>query len=387
MLARALGRTDLRVTPVVFGAAVYRQQADAARVATLRSAIAAGTTTIDTAPLYGFGRSEQLVGRALVGCRERVQILTKVGLRWDDDHDDHGDVLFAFDAGGRTIRVRKDSRPASVRSGIESSLKRLGVEHIDLCQIHHHDRHTPIAETMGALLELRREGKIAHIGVSNFSLEETRAAQAALGEVPLCSHQLELNPLRRQAERELLPFARREHLGVLAYGPLMHGLLAGRGLGRRHLHSDDDRRFDPAFHPTNAARVAHAIRHAVLPIAARHDVAAAEVLLAWVLARPGVTAVVAGASSPRQARRNARAASLRLDGPSIDRITRAFEAVVLDPDLGLGRGVGERLRTLGRRVWTRLVDRPDDGRVAPPRGSAPVGREIDSRETPAPDTP
>jgi methylglyoxal reductase len=330
----------------------YRRDDEASRLETLRAAIDAGTTTIDTAPLYGFGRSESLVGRAIARHRDRVKILTKVGLRWDSDH---GDVLFAFEQGGRTITVRKDSRPASVRRDVEASLVRLGVERIDLCQVHHPDPHTPIADTMQTLLELRREGKIAHIGVSNFSPEEIDAAQAALGDVALCSHQLELSPLRREAERQLLPLARRMQVGVLAYAPLMHGLLAGRASATRRLAADDDRRWNPAFHPSNAARVNQAIRHAVLPIAARHDVTAAQVVLAWVLARPGVTAVVVGASSPQQARRNAAAASLRLDELSIDRVTRAFEAVVLDPDLR--PAIGERVFALGRRAWNRLMVR------------------------------
>jgi methylglyoxal reductase len=347
---RLLGRTGLAVSPIVFGAMAYRRCDDAIPIDTLRAAIEVGITTIDTAPVYGFGSSESLVGRAIVGRRHRVQVLTKVGLRWDDDH---GDVLFAFDDGGQTIRVRKDARPASVRRDVEGSLRRLGIEHIDLCQVHHPDRHTPIAETMGTLLELRREGKIAHIGVSNFSVDECRSAQDALGDVPLCSHQLELNPLRRENERHVLPHCRRAQIGVLTYAPLMHGLLAGRGLGRRRLEAGDARGWDPAFHPTNAARVAEALRHAVLPVAVRLDVTVAEVVLAWVLARPGVTAIVAGASSPQQARRNARAATLELDEASLARITRAFEAVVLDPDLRPPST--SRLSGLPRRILARLT--------------------------------
>lgn len=352
MKTRTLGRSDFSVTPIVLGTMAYgdARHDEAFRVATLQASLDAGVTTIDTAPLYGFGGSETMVGRAIAGRRSQVQLLSKVGLRWDDTH---GDVLFSFDDGGRTVTVRKDSRPASIRRDVEASLQRLGVEHIDLCQIHHPDPHTPIAEAMGALLDLRAEGKIAHIGVSNFSVAEVETARAALGGVPLCSHQLELNPLRRRAERDLLPQAKRLDVGVLAFAPLFHGLLAGRGLGRRRLGLDDDRRWDPAFHPANAERVADAVRRGVLPAAARHDATVAEIVLAWVLARSGVTAVIVGASSPQQARRNARAAALRLSPDALDRITRAFEAAVIDPEVR--PCLGDRLDALGRRMWTRVL--------------------------------
>jgi aryl-alcohol dehydrogenase-like predicted oxidoreductase len=348
----ALGRCDLRVSRVVFGAMAYASaDGDAPfRIRTLHAAIDAGITTIDTAPLYGSGRSETLVGHAIADRRDRVQILTKVGLRWDDAH---GEPLFSFDDRGKRITVRKDSRPASIRRDVEDSLRRLGIERIDLCQIHHPDVHTPIEDTMGALANLRREGKIGHIGVSNFSIAQVEAAQTALGEVPLCAHQLELNPLRRATERDRIPHAVEHGLGVLAYAPLHHGLLAGRGVGRRRLGHDDDRRFDPAFASSNTARVAEALRQGVTPVAARHGVTISECVLGWVLSRRGVTAVIVGASSPQQARLSARAAQLELDAEDLARITRAFDAVVIDHEAR--PTLAERLVGRAQRAWTRVV--------------------------------
>ena len=321
---------------------------DATQERILRCALDRGLTSLDTAPLYEFGRSETLVGRAIAGRRDQVQLLTKVGLRWDDAHDGHGDTLFRFFDAGRMRSVRRDGRPASVRWEVEQSLSRLRVDVLDLVQVHHPDPHTPIAETLGELSRLRAEGKLREIGVSNYDPRQLQQAVAALGEVPLVSHQLHYSPLTRGCELHLLPAMRRATVSALAYSPLEQGLLA----------SDDPQRFSAAderlqqslFHRRNLRRVEHTLRSVVAPIAAARGATIAQVLLAWLLAQEGVAAVIVGASSAEQVERSAGAAELRLEPEEVARVRAGFEALKLDRSAGnRGRAVlGLARRAAGR---------------------------------------
>ncbi|HVS17564.1 MAG TPA: aldo/keto reductase, partial [Planctomycetota bacterium] len=192
MQMRTLGGSGLAVSKVAFGAWAiggwqWGGSDDDAAVAALRAALDAGMTSIDTAPVYGFGRSERVVGRALAGHRERAQVLTKVGLVWEEER---GEFFFEGpDQDGVTRRVYKNSRPQSIRREVEASLTRLGLETLDLVQIHWPDATTPLAESLGALAELRAQGKLRAIGVSNFSSEQLGQAVGALGDVPLASTQ------------------------------------------------------------------------------------------------------------------------------------------------------------------------------------------------------
>jgi aryl-alcohol dehydrogenase-like predicted oxidoreductase len=181
---------------------------EAQSIATIRSAIDRGVTLIDTAPVYGFGRSEEIVGKALEGSlRQKVTIATKVGLAWKDD------------------AVYRDSRPARIRKEIEDSLRRLRTDVIDLYQVHWPDFEMPIAETARTLEDLRREGKIRAIGVSNFSPTQMRMFSA---DAQLDAVQPPYNLFERDIEVDVLPYAVGAGLTVLSYGALCRGLLSGR---------------------------------------------------------------------------------------------------------------------------------------------------------------
>src|SRR5271163_1702515 len=181
---------------------------EAQSIATIRSAIDRGVTLIDTAPVYGFGRSEEIVGKALEGSlRHKVTIATKVGLAWKDG------------------AVYRDSRPARMRREIEDSLRRLRTDVIDLYQVHWPDFETPIAETARTLEDLRRQGKIRAIGVSNFSPAQMEAFRAV---APLHAVQPPYNLFERAIETDVFPYAREQGLAMLAYGSLCRGLLSGR---------------------------------------------------------------------------------------------------------------------------------------------------------------
>ncbi len=325
-----------------------RHASDApARIELIRAAVEAGLTSIDTAPLYGFGGAERLVGRAVADCRERVQLLTKVGLTWDDEH---GDVMFeAPGADGGTIRVRKDSRPERVLRDVDESLERLGVETLDLVQVHQRDRHTPVAETVSALRDCVQAGKVRAVGVSNFDARDTREAIRALGEIPLASIQPEYSLLRRSCEVDLLPLAREEGLGVLAYSPLAQGFLASRAGPR--LARDDLRARGPLGRARTRAGIARAVAGHLGPVAERRGVTPGAVALAWLLAQPAVAGVIVGVSNVEQIRANAGALRLDLAPDEVAAIRRGFEALHLDlrPPGGLRR----RLRRWSERWRNR----------------------------------
>jgi aryl-alcohol dehydrogenase-like predicted oxidoreductase len=329
---RTLGRTELRVPRIVLGAMARRAATDAERIALFERAVDLGLTTFDTAPLYDFGGAERQLG-VLLGRAGRtdIQILTKAGLRWDGEH---GDVLFTFtDASGVRRAVRRDSRPAALRKDVEESLQRLAVDTLDLVQLHHPDRHTPIAESMGALLDLRAQGKLRHIGVSNFDARQLREAARALGDVPLCSVQPEYNLLRRGVERDLLPACRELAVGVLAYSPLAEGLLAGRP-------SPPDSRIP--------RRVRDALQGVLRPLAEARGVPMATVALAWLTARPGVTAAVAGASTTDQLDGLVAALSLELEPEECRALEEAFGTNGLPDGWQRDPGLRRRLSSRGR---------------------------------------
>jgi len=338
------------LSPVVFGAMWRRLQGEREmRERMVREALDVGITSIDTAPLYDFGGSEQTVGDALRGIRERAQILTKVGLRWDGDH---GQTLFSATIDGARRDVRRDSRPQAVRRDVEDSLRRLQTDRLDLVQVHHRDRDTPIAETMGELLRLRGEGKLLAIGVSNFKPPEILEAARELGSVPLASVQEPYSLLERQIERELLPEARRLGAGVLCYSPLAQGVLAGALLGVAPSQWPARGAF---FAPGNAAKIHAAMEHSLEPIAKTHDASLSQVALAWLLGEAGVRAVICGASSRRQLEENARAATLVLTAEERELLRATFSALQLAPEAG--RGPLARAKSLLRRGARKLLGR------------------------------
>jgi aryl-alcohol dehydrogenase-like predicted oxidoreductase len=200
---------------------------------------------------------------------------------------------------------------------------------------------------MGALADLLRAGKLRAIGVSNYSAAQMAEAQRALGSIPLASNQVHYSLVERWPEAEVLPFARAERIGVLAYSPLAQGLLAG-GVRVERLGAKDMRRHNPLFHPDNLARVSAAIDGALAPVARAHDATVAQVALAFLLAQPGLTAVIAGASSIGQAQRNAAAAALALRDDEVRTIGQAFGALRLDPYSG--QGIATRMRQRVRRI-------------------------------------
>ncbi|MEX1024077.1 MAG: aldo/keto reductase [Planctomycetota bacterium] len=334
MERRRLGQSDLEIPSVTFGAwaiggTMWGGSDDELAVAAIQAALEVGLVAIDTAPVYGFGRSERVVGRALAGGRAKDAIvLTKAGLRWDSD-----DGQLAFEGPDETGTVRKiyfNSRPESVREECDASLARLGIERIDLFQIHWPDPTTPIAETMGALVDLIAAGKVRAVGVSNFSPAQMTEARDALGDVPLASDQPKYSLVARDIEHDVLPYAREHDVGLIVYSPIEQGLLSGKVTAARTFEETDNRSRRPTFRPVNRALVNGVLNEVVQPIAAEHGATLAQTVIAWTIAQPGITSAIVGARNPEQVRENARAAELELTASDLDAIDQAFRGLPLD---------------------------------------------------------
>lgn len=244
---------------------------------TIDKALDLGINVIDTAPVYGFGHSEDVIGRALEGKRDRVILATKVGLNWQDG------------------KVFRDSRPARIAQEVEDSLRRLRTDHIDLYQVHWPDPKTPIEETARALEKLVKAGKVRALGVSNFSPEQMdEFAQCA----PLATIQPPYNLFERDIEKDVLPYAVKNNLAVLAYGPLCRGLLSGRMTAERQFEGDDLRRTDPKFQQPRFGQYLKAVED-LKAIANKHNKSMLALAIRWVLDK-GPTIALWGARKPEQ---------------------------------------------------------------------------------------
>ena len=252
---------------------------EAQSIATIRSAIDRGVTLIDAAPVYGFGRSEEIVGKALEGpLRHKVTIATKVGLAWKDG------------------AVYRDSRPARIRQEIEDSLRRLRTDVIDLYQVHWPDFETPIAETARTMEDLRREGKIRAIGVSNFSPTQMRMVSA---DAQLDAVQPPYNLFERAIEADVLPYAVGAGLMILSYGALCRGLLSGRMTLETKFDGDDLRKIDPKFQGKRFRQYLAAVGELKKLARERFGKSVLTLAVRWVLDQ-GPTIALWGAGHPGQ---------------------------------------------------------------------------------------
>lgn len=314
MKHRPLGASGISASVIGFGgwAAggwMWGGQDEKAAIEAVRAGVDAGITLIDTAPVYGFGRGEEVVGRAIRGIREKVVLATKCGLTWTEKS-----AHFHFAADKKSINPKGDIQVyrlltlAAIRRDLEGSLRRLGTDHVDLYQTHWQDPGTPIEETMGCLMELKREGKIRAIGASNASVADMDRYRSV---GPLDADQERYSLLDRQLEAEQLPYCRRSNVAVLAYSPLCHGLLAGRITEATVFPEGDLRRFRPQFKP-EALRQTQELRDRIRERAERRGVTPAQWAVAWTLAQPGLTHALVGARDAKQARENAAAGDLEL---------------------------------------------------------------------------
>ncbi|KJF69660.1 aldo/keto reductase [Rhizobium nepotum] len=270
-------------------------------IAAIQASLDAGISLIDTAPAYGMGLAETIVGKAIAGRRDKVVLVSKCGLVW---HLNEGAYFFHQD--GKP--VHRYLGAASIRHEVEESLKRLGTDYIDHYVTHWQDATTPIAETVETLVRLKDEGKIRSIGASNVSQDDL-AAYIATG--ALDAIQEEYSMVKRDIETTLLPLCRQNAVSVLSYSSLALGLLSGKVGPERVFAGDDQRKGNPRFSQVNREKIAR-LMQALEPVAAAHGASVAQVVIAWTIAQPGITFSLCGARDPAQAVENAAAARLRL---------------------------------------------------------------------------
>jgi aryl-alcohol dehydrogenase-like predicted oxidoreductase len=310
-----LGMTELRVSPIAFGTwqlggewgAFDREEG----IAAIRRSRELGVNLFDTAQGYGFGASEQLVGQALREDldhrRDEVVIATKGGLRMSNDG------------------LVRDSSPTWLRSGVEDSLKALGVDHIDLYQVHWPDPAVPFSETAAALQELVDEGKIRHAGVSNFDVDQMRAfAQTR----PVESVQSPYHLFRRDIEAELLPHTQRQDIGVLVYGPLSHGLLTGTMAADASFVDDDWRSASSVFRGSDFRRNLGVVDDLQQFAVDSLGCTVAQLAIAWTLANPAVDVAIVGARHPAHIQDSLAAAELSLSDGDLEQIDRIIAGAV-----------------------------------------------------------
>jgi len=323
-----LGNSDIKISRVVLGTWaiggwMWGGTDEKAAVNAIQAAVDAGATTIDTAPMYGFGLSEELVGRAIRGRRDHVVVATKFAMRWDLAE---GDYWFdTTDRDGKPVQVFLCARKHSIIEECDRSLKRLDVDVIDLYQCHWPDKTTPIDEMMEALLDLRDKGKIRAFGVSNFDIPQM---EQCLAGASIASLQPPYSLMERGIEPELLPFCRENNIGVIVYSPMFRGLLTGKIRPDHNFSTGDTRANNPWFSGEKLEKVNHVIDTVMRPIADAHGVTPAQVSVAWCLAQPGVTAALVGARTPEQAQANATAAEIELTGEQVDALGTAFAQLI-----------------------------------------------------------
>jgi aryl-alcohol dehydrogenase-like predicted oxidoreductase len=309
-----LGRTGLRVSRLAFG--TWQLGGDWGLV-NEREAIAAiwrardlGITLFDTAQAYGFGASERLLGRALAhelrAHRDEIVIATKGGLR----RSDRG--------------VVRDASRASLQAGVEDSLQALGVEHIDLYQVHWPDRSVPVEETAGYLSELVEAGKIRHVGVSNFDAAEMDAFSRTY---PVETLQPPYHLFRREIEREILPYCAEHDVGVLVYGPLAHGLLSGAIRADAAFARDDWRRDSAVFQGRTLGHNLETVR-ALDAIARERGRTVAQLAIAWTLAHPAVHVAIVGSRWACHVDDSVGALDLRLHADDLARVDAVMSGAV-----------------------------------------------------------
>jgi aryl-alcohol dehydrogenase-like predicted oxidoreductase len=311
MEVRILGRFGPEISVVGFGAWEAggdmwgANQSEDAVVTAIRAAIDAGMTWIDTAEVYGDGRSEKLVAKAMAGQADGVSIFTKLAPK----------------------PAGSGFRPEQVQAGIRGSLKRLGVDHVELYQLHWPDLSVPVEETWGAMAAIQDQGLARHIGVSNF---DRPLVQRCLAVRHVDSVQNELSLFRQDDRKRLLPWLEEQGVGYLAYGPLAFGLLTGAILEDTTFSHDDwraggmgmgnyDRLFSPRVRAGHLAKVDR-----LRPIAERLGTELATLALRWVIEQRGVTAAIAGSRNPDHTRSNAVAGDLRLDEATIQEMEGIF---------------------------------------------------------------
>jgi Predicted oxidoreductases (related to aryl-alcohol dehydrogenases) len=329
MEKRKLGESDLEISVIAFGAWAIGGWmwggADAKdAIKAIETALDNGMTTIDTASVYGFGLSEELVGKAIRGKREKAQVLTKFGMSWNKKE---GEFYFSTkDNEGKDIDIYRFASKEKVFQDCDDSLRRLKTDYIDLFQIHWPDPTTPVDETMEALEMLITKGKIRAAGVCNYSaglLEEAGKT------IRLASNQVPYSMVRRDIEKEMVPLCIKIKTGILAYSPMQRGLLTGKIKPGHKFNEGDSRPDTPYFKEPNLSNILTFLEM-IRPIAEGHNATLSQLVLNWTIQQPGITCALAGARNPAQVLENAGAVQFSLTTDEIKSINNYLSDIQIN---------------------------------------------------------
>ncbi|MEP3332907.1 aldo/keto reductase [Sedimentitalea sp.] len=317
MLNHPIGKSGIEASAIgldtwAIGGWMWGGTDEAKSIDAIRTSIDEGVTLIDTAPAYGQGTAEDIVGKALKGRRDKVVLATKCGLVW---HTQKGNHFFDVDG----MPVHRYLGRDSIIHEVEQSLGRLRTDYIDHYITHWQDPTTPIDETMEALETLKAQGKIRSIGASNTGVE---VVESYVGAGQLNALQEEYSMVKRDIEQSLLPVAVKNDVSVLSYSSLALGLLSGKMTPERTFGGDDQRKNNPRFSTANRKKV-KALMEAITPVADAHGATLAQIVIAWTLQQPGITFSLCGARNADQARENAQAGRIRLSTDDLNTIDTA----------------------------------------------------------------
>ncbi|WP_342330482.1 aldo/keto reductase [Pedobacter sp. FW305-3-2-15-E-R2A2] len=324
---RKLGKSELELSAITYGAfaiggTMWGGNEKQNSIAAIHASLDHGVSTIDTAPFYGFGLSEELIGEAIKGKdRSKIQILNKFGLVWDQSNQGKGEHFFDAEENGKILPIYKYAAKANVIKELEESLKRLGTDYIDLLQLHWPDASTPIDETMEALELLIQQGKIRAAGVSNYNLDQMKTANESIA---LSSNQLAYSMLNRGIADDVIPYAIAHDISIIAYSPLERGLLTGKYFKDATLKTNDHR--NGYFGQFDAEKVKSFLA-AIQPVADAKNVSLSQLVLRWTTLQPGITIVLAGARDASQAIDNAKAMDITFKRDEIDYINEQLNKV------------------------------------------------------------
>lgn len=315
---RKLGNTDLELSVITHGAFAIggnmwggNEKKDS--IDSIHASLDHGVTSIDTAPFYGFGLSEEMIGEAIKGKdRSKIQLLTKFGLVWDGSNNGKGEFFFDANDDGKTLPVYKLASKANIIKEVEESLKRLGTDYIDLLQLHWPDSTTCICETMEAMELLIQQGKILSAGVSNYSVEQMQEANRTLN---LASNQVSYSMLNPAIENDLVPYSLENNSGIIVYSPMERGLLTGKYFKEDKLKENDHRNGYFSQFDLNKVKT---FLEKIEPIAQEKGATLSQLVLRWTTLQPAITVVLAGARNAQQAIENAKAMSFDLSQEELD---------------------------------------------------------------------
>ena len=319
-----LGKTDIEVSVICLGAFAIGGFARGGNderdsLEAINTAIDSGINFIDTAPIYGKGLSEEIIGKAIKGRRDKVVIASKVGLVW---HVQKGDYFFDYPNGGK---IYKYLAPESIQYEIEQSLSRLGTDYIDLYQTHWQDSTTPIEDTLSTLMDLKKQGKIRAIGASNATIKQLKEYNNA-GE--LDADQEQYNLIDTEQEKKQLPWCKENKVTMLAYRPLAAGLLTGKLGPEREFKGDDRRKGDPRFSVKNRTKINSVIEKYFNPIAQKYNLTVAQLSVAALVSQDGVVSL-SGARNQNQVEENIKAGGVLVEKEDVEKLKSAIKSLNL----------------------------------------------------------